>query len=63
MKHQAKWAGQIRHVLTVIGGALIAGGYADESTIQEILGGVMAATGLILSWTSTAKKIGEGDPK
>ncbi len=63
MKHQAKWAGQIRHVLTVIGGALIAGGYADESTIQEILGGVMAATGLILSWTSKAKKIGEGDPK
>ena len=61
MKHQSKWAGQIRHVMTILGGGLVAGGFADESTIQEILGGLMAAAGLILSWTSPAKKIGKGD--
>jgi len=61
MKHQAKWAGQIRHILTIIGGALVAGGYAEESVIQEIIGGFMAIAGLILSWRSPAKKVGEGD--
>ncbi len=61
MKHQAKWAGQIRHVLTTIGGALVAGGYTDESTVQQIIGGAMALVGLYLSWTSKAKRVGEGD--
>lgn len=63
MKHKAKWVGQIRHVLTIMGGALVAGGYADESTIQEVLGGFMAFAGLILSWRDPSKTIGEGDPK
>lgn len=63
MKHQAKWAGMIRHVLTIAGGALVAGGYTDESTVQQILGGAMALSGLILSWKSPAKKTGEGDPE
>ncbi len=63
MKNQAKWAGSIRHVLTIAGGALVAGGYTDESTVQQIVGGFMALAGLILSWTSPAKKEGKGDPE
>jgi len=46
-----------------MGGALVAGGYADESTIQQILGGFMAFAGLILSWRDPSKTIGEGDLK
>ena len=61
MKHKAKLAGQARHLLTIIGAALVAGGYADESMIQEIIGGAMTAIGLVMSWTSKAKKVGEGD--
>ncbi len=61
MKHQAKIAGQIRHILGFAGAALAAGGYADESVIQEIIGGLMALTALVLSWISKAKKVGEGD--
>ncbi len=61
MKHQAKWAGQFRHALGIIGAGLVAGGYADGAIVQEIIGGLMALAGLYLSWTSKAKKIGEGD--
>ena len=63
MKHQAKWAGQLRHWLGIMGAGLVAGGYADESTIQQIIGGAMALTSLILSWSSPAKKEGKGDPE
>lgn len=63
MKNQAKWAGQIRHILTIAGGGLVAGGFTDESTVQQILGGFMALSGLILSWKSPAKIEGKGDPK
>lgn len=61
MKHQAKLAGQARHALTAVGGFLVASGYVDESTMQEIIGGVMALTGVIWSWVSPAKNIGSGD--
>ncbi len=61
MKHQAKIAGQLRHVLGIAGAAIVAGGYADESVVAEIIGGLMALAALVLSWTSKAKKIGEGD--
>ncbi len=61
MKNKAKWAGQIRHVLGIAGAALVAGGYADESVVSEIIGGLMALTALVLSWISPAKKVGEGD--
>ncbi len=61
MKHQAKIAGQARHFLGIAGAAIVAGGYADEAVIQEIVGGLMALIALVLSWTSKAKKIGGGD--
>jgi len=61
MKHKAKWAGQFRHLLTIVGAALVAGGYADEGMVQEIIGGLMTFVGLVMSWTSGAKLLGEGD--
>ncbi len=63
MKHQAKIAGQFRHILGIVGAAIVAGGYADEGVVTEIIGGLMALTALVLSWTSKAKNVGEGDPK
>ena len=61
MKHQAKIAGKARHVLGIAGAAIVAGGYADQGVVAEIIGGLMALIALVLSWTSKAKKIGEGD--
>ncbi len=61
MKHQAKFAGQFRHILGIAGAAIVAGGYADEGVVAEIIGGLMALAALVLSWTSKAKKVGEGD--
>ncbi|MCE8508352.1 hypothetical protein KBY28_07795 [Ruegeria pomeroyi] len=39
----------IRHTMTVAGGALIAGGYVDESTWQTVTGGAVALGGVALS--------------
>ena len=61
MEHGAKLAGQIRHILGIAGAGLVAGGYADEATIQMVVGGAMAAVAMVLSWFSPAKKVGEGD--
>ncbi len=61
MKHKAKLAGQIRHALTIAGAAVVAGNFAEAGVVDEIIGGLMALTGLALSWTSKAKKVGEGD--
>lgn len=41
--------GLIRHVLTGVGGVIIAKGLADDATIQTIIGGVMALVGLVWS--------------
>lgn len=40
----------IRHVMTALGGYLMAQGLADEGTVSEISGGVIAASGVFLSW-------------
>ncbi len=61
MRHKAKIAGSFRHVLGIVGAAIVAGGYADEGVVAEIIGGLMALTALVLSWMSPAKKVGEGD--
>lgn len=39
----------IRHGATVLGGYLMAQGYADESTVAQITGGLTAAGGVALS--------------
>ena len=75
MKHQAKWAGQIRHVMTALGGVLVALGVADTNEATTLMSGVDAAFssvmslfgiasivgGNIWSWLSPAKKLGKGD--
>ena len=61
MKHQAKIAGQGRHILTAAGVYLVASGRADEATVEQIVGGILALASLIMSWTSKAKRVGEGD--
>lgn len=40
----------IRHGMTVIGGFLIAEGYADEQTVQSLTGGAVALGGVALSY-------------
>lgn len=41
--------GVIRHTLTFVGGILVMKGIVDETTITEIIGGVMTLTGTIWS--------------
>ena len=45
--------GIIRHTLTFIGGIVVAKGLVDESTVTEIIGGVLTLTGAI--WSIVAK--------
>lgn len=47
----------IRHGATVVGGYLIAQGWADESTAGEIVGGLVAAGGLIMSWAEKTIRV------
>ncbi len=61
MKNMAKIKGQIRALLTALGGFAVGKGLVDESTMLEIVGGVMALLGAVWSWRDKAKKIGEGD--
>lgn len=41
--------GVIRHTLTFVGGILVMKGIIDETTVTEIIGGVMTLTGTIWS--------------
>lgn len=41
--------GIIRHTLTFVGGILVMKGLIDDSTAQEIIGGVVTLTGTIWS--------------
>ena len=63
MKNQSKWAGMIRHFLTIVGAAAVSLGYADEDTMMQIVGGAVALFGIVWSWVSPAKKVGAGDPE
>jgi hypothetical protein len=44
----------IRHGMTVLGGYMVAGGYADEEIWQAITGGAVAAGGVALSFGEKA---------
>lgn len=46
--------GITRHGLTFIGGILVMKGLVDETTVTEIVGGVITLTGTI--WSIIAKK-------
>lgn len=45
-----KVSGLIRHVLTFAGGYLIAKGYVDEATLNEIVAAGMTIIGVVWSW-------------
>lgn len=45
--------GIVRHTLTFIGGIIVMKGFADETTITEIVGGIVTLTGAI--WSIIAK--------
>lgn len=51
--NQDQILGIIRHTLTFVGGLLVMKGIVDESTISEIIGGVVTLTGAI--WSIIAK--------
>lgn len=46
--------GIVRHGLTFIGGILVMKGLVDETTVTEIVGGVITLTGTI--WSIISKK-------
>ena len=50
---QEQVLGIVRHTLTFVGGIVIARGLVDESTVTEIIGGVLTLTGAI--WSIVAK--------
>jgi hypothetical protein len=41
--------GIVRHTLTFVGGILIAKGLIDDTTVTEIIGGVITLTGTVWS--------------
>jgi hypothetical protein len=46
--------GLLRHMLTFVGGAIVAKGFADEASITELIGGLMTVFGAV--WSIMAKK-------
>lgn len=49
--------GIVRHSLTFIGGILVMKGLVDESTVGEIIGGVITLTGTIWSIVEKNKAV------
>lgn len=45
--------GILRHTLTFVGGILVTKGLIDETTVTEIIGGIITLTGTI--WSVVAK--------
>jgi len=54
--NSAQIAGIIRHLLTTFGGVLVTKGVTDEATLSAIVGGIVAAFGLVWSYISKRKK-------
>ena len=50
-----KIKGFIRHLATFIGGSLVALGYIDEATSQQVIGVIIAIGGFIASWLAPEK--------
>jgi hypothetical protein len=46
--------GIVRHACTFIGGILVIKGYADDTMVQELLGGAITFAGAI--WSIVSKK-------
>lgn len=52
----AQWLGIIRHVLTFAGGFVVAKGWADDATVQTIIGALVTVAGGIWSALDQTKK-------
>jgi hypothetical protein len=48
--------GILRHVLTFVGGTVVAKGLTDDATVTEIIGGIITLTGTIWSVIEKNKK-------
>lgn len=46
----------IRHALTVLGGAAVAGGFIDASGLDQLVGAAMILVGV--GWSQLEKKVG-----
>lgn len=46
--------GLVRHILTAVGGVLVAKGTVDQSTVETVVGGVAAIVGAL--WSVFSKK-------
>jgi hypothetical protein len=46
--------GLVRHILTAIGGVLVAKGSVDQSTVETVIGGIVAIVGA--AWSVFSKK-------
>jgi hypothetical protein len=55
--------GVIRHILTALGGGLVASGNATDGDVQAIIGGIVAAVGVIWSIWSKRKQQAQPDAK
>lgn len=52
---QQQAIGIFRHILTTLGGVIVAKGYTDESTMTAIVGGAVALAGFIWSYVKNKK--------
>ncbi len=48
-------AGVIRHILTFGGGYVVANGWADDATMQQVVAGAVALGGVVWSYLSKKK--------
>lgn len=53
----------VRHILTTLGGVLVANGYADGGTVETIAGGGAALVGVLWSLYEKIKRKGPASPK
>ncbi len=44
------WMGFVRHLLTMLGGVLIAKGWATDAMMPELIGAVMTLVGFVWSY-------------
>lgn len=55
---QEQVLGMIRHILTTVGGIIVAKGVTDEGTMTAIVGGLVAVAGVVWSiWSNKQSQI------
>ena len=60
MMNWTKINGVVRHILTFGGGYMVAKGYFDEATMNELVGAAMSILGALWSWNTPEKITGGG---